>query len=58
MKINQMKTKQLTAVMTRLSTVQPTMRDEAKQITQFGKGDETPSLYAKHIREELSRRQS
>jgi len=34
------------------------MRDDAKQITQVGKGDESASLYARHIRDELARRQS
>ena len=58
MKINKMATKQLTSVMTRLSTLTPTLRDSDKKITQFGKGNELGSLYAQHIAQELLRRQS
>lgn len=58
MKINKMATKQLREILTRLSTVTPTLRDSDKKITQFGKGNEVENLYGKHVWEELCRRQS
>lgn len=56
MKINRMKTSQLTETLTRLATIRPHEHDHEKKITRHGKGDESGSLYAKHLREELARR--
>lgn len=53
-----MTTKQLTETLTRLATIRPHKRDLEKKITEFGKGDETGSQYAGHVRDELARRQS
>ena len=58
MKINKMKTKQLTGILAKLATVQPTLRDADGGLKAIGKGDETQSLYGRHIQEELNRRQS
>ena len=58
MKINKMKTKQLTGILAKLATVRLTSRDAEGSISLIGKGDETQSLYGKHIQEELNRRES
>lgn len=60
MKVNQMKTTQLTATLTRLATIRPpeyTVGDDRKKIYRvLPKGSESESRYARHIREELDRR--
>lgn len=60
MKVNQMKTAQLTETMTRLATTRPPSytvgEDKKKSYTTFPKGNETGSAYGRHIREELARR--
>jgi len=42
----------------KLAIVQPTLRDADGGLKTIGKGDETQSLYGRHIQEELNRRQS
>lgn len=60
MKVNRMKTSQLTGTLTRLATIRlPEYivgEDRKKTYTVFPKGDETGSQHARHIREELARR--
>lgn len=60
MKINRMKTNQLTETLTRLATIRPPEytvgEDKRKTHTVFPKGDETGSAYARHLRDELARR--
>lgn len=62
MKINRMKTSQLTAELTRLATIRPPEytvgEDKRKTYSVFPKGNETGSRYASHLREELARRAS
>lgn len=60
MKINRMKTGQLTETLTRLATIRPPNytvgEDKKKTYTVLPKGNETGSAYGRHIREELARR--
>ena len=60
MKINRQPTAQLQETLKRLGSILPPKytigEDKKKVFTQFGKGRETESLYARHISEELARR--
>lgn len=60
MKINRQPTTALQATLKRLTTIRPhnyTLGENRKKIfSVLPKGDESESLYARHIREELARR--
>lgn len=60
MKINRQPTTALQATLKRLTTTQPpsyTLDENRKKVfSVLPKGDESESLYAQHIREELARR--